>query len=318
MKKIVFFCVVAIAAMAVCSCNKNNPENETLVSKGTYVTFTVDDPVVYDDSESPGENAQDTKMSISGTGDSRTLSWTDGDFFNMWSYGTVAEQYTSWGTFSKDGSVFSGFVPDGYVGTNYVGAYSPCTSFEDTDLYWNSGSNRYDLKFHIPATQDGTGLRYCLFVAWPSVWTSAGKYVISYSDSYTNTKFSLKTTLSCLTVSNTDSPITSINVRVTSAKGTPQLVSASGKKDCIYNVTGKYFGSGGANNTVTISNGESALPGTVYFVTRPLTNGTFGDITLHFTFNKENGTSVKKKVNLGSGKGFDAGKLYDFGSIDLS
>ena len=311
MKQSTILSVAAVAVVALFSCSKDNQNNDNLASKGTYVSFTVDDPVVSDDSEG-------TKMSISGTGASRTLNWTDGDAFNMWSFGTEANQCTSWGSFSKDGDTFSGYVPDGYLGTTYVGVYSPCNSFNAADVYWNSGSSRYDLKFHIPATQDGTGLRYCLFVAWPSVWTSAGKYVISYSSSYTNQKFSLKSTLSCLTIGSTDSPVTSISVRVTSTKNYPKLVSASDSKDCTYNVTGKFYGSGGSNDTVTITNGGSELPSTVYFVTRPLSNGTFGNITLHFTFNKENGTSVKKKVYLGDGNGFNGGTLYNFGSIDLS
>ena len=124
--------------------------------------------------------------------------------------------------------------------------------------------------------------------------------------------------MSCLTIGSTDSPVTSISVRVTSTKNYPKLVSASDSKDCTYNVTGKFYGSGGSNDTVTITNGGSELPSTVYFVTRPLSNGTFGNITLHFTFNKENGTSVKKKVYLGDGNGFNGGTLYNFGSIDLS
>lgn len=297
------------------ACTREVPASE---DEGTRKSFTF---------EAPGENP--TKVSENGmNGTTHMFKWDAGDQIFIFSHNSTASgnnpvyAATSWGAFTTatggSTAVFSGEVPSAYSTNELLVLYSRPTS--DISLTWNAGQKRYDARFNIPAEQDGTGARYCLFAGKPVYDPSA--------QSLTNATVALKTALTYFTL-NAEDNIRRVTITVSCAKaGHTQFLSSVGtNKDIILNCTGLFL-SGGGSKTITIYNGGEVLSGPIYFASRhTVGNDTNGYAILTFVFENQSGGQIIKRLRLASGvkddgtasnyKNLIAGKVTKLGTVSF-
>ena len=316
MKKTIIMFSIAATAFVAYSCSKDAPETS---DAGVPITIEV---------TSPEFDEPDTKISFNGS--NLKYKFDAGEYFHLFSYKADGSITTDWGRFTTDAggawARFHGQMPSGYSsathGDQFRAFFHPT---EYLDMAWNS--SRYELKYNIPATQDGTGLKYCFFCNSndptfdPTVLGDNG-----------NPKLTLQfRCYNCLCHLNlVGGDVRTIKVTVNHMiKDNFMLVSSGDKKDIVFNVGSRAL-SGGGNKTVTISRGGEVLSGDIFFVTRQ-TNGTAtnGYARLTFEFINGNGEVCTKHVNLATGLNPDGTatayknlsnyhRITNFGTVDLS
>lgn len=330
MKKIKIISALAVAAMAVLSCVKQEMQKGQMWKP---VTLTI--------------GAPETKVSSNGTQGTPGISdfrykfkWDAGDEITIYSITPdTKDEYTSWGTYvTEDGgatATFAGNMPAEYVGSVLIGIHSKYTDV--FSVVWNS--TRTDFGYNIPATQDGTGYKYAAYAGANNGGTSDwydsvnNKVIISGYDSKAQWKL-----ISALSRIHVDASYNVKRITVTASRTdgtTMNLVSSGTNKDIRFASNNFYTCSGGGVNTVTIENGGSVLPEDVYFATRNLSTkkGT-GDhasdyylTTLTFTFTNTSDQTATKIVKMGTGisgeyctgtKNLSIGSINNFGSVTFN
>ncbi len=279
------FMTVAVMA-AFSSCSKDNSVAE---QKGTPISIMVGAPSI------------DTDSKVSTNGTELKHKWDAGDKITIFSYtrnATAAESIiTNWGPFTTTNggayARFSGVIPAGFStathGERFI-AFSQ--EGADFDMTWASAS-KCEVAFNIPAQQDGTGLKYCLFTTAAENGTQAS---FDGTDSFTGLYFKAATALNKINLTGGD--VRTIRITVKHAiKDNFGLVSNGTQKDLKYNVATAGL-SGGPVKTIVINNNDSVLSGDIYFVSRQTNgNATNGYVTLTFEFVNGNGqTCTRKKV----------------------
>lgn len=293
MKKLTVFAVLAAAAMtAALSCSK---ENNAPVFIGKPVTVQVDGPTV----------EQDPATSVVLTGTSPyTVAWEAGDRIqivnyqhgtdtraNKWDYFTTAAGGAT-ATFSGT----AGAVSDGYK-------FAAFSVYEDAlykTYYYDSGKSNM-IYANIPATQDGTGIKYSLYATRN----------VTYSDgTLTITGMALRSALTRLDIAGT-----AVVKRFTVTVSYEKLEVSGGYGLCVgpnpavektmpvYNFKNddaKFSNAvGGKGGTITIENGGARLIGPLYIASRhTVANATGGECKLTFVFTDENDRTCTKTVTL--------------------
>ena len=303
MKKLTFFAVLAAAAMtAALSCSK---EGNAPAVAGKTITVKVGAPVVEQDPQ--------TSVVLTGT-DPYTVAWEAGDKIRVVNYTNKVAGYNDWGDFTTA----AGGATATFTGT--AGTYDKA-SFVVVRAYdgysWTFTAKSASFKYNIPSTQDGTGIKYCLF----------GTKDASFDGStLTIPTMGLKNALSCLEVPAA-ADVRRIEITVAYTLSTAVgLCSLGDAFDAVGNVLDDkdFAGSGAADQkTITIYNDGALLSGPVYFASRhTLTNATYGDCSLTFVFTNGDGKTATRTVLLfKSGtisKALAGGKLNLLGAVSLS
>ena len=308
---------MTVAVIAAYACSKEN--NNTSDFAGGPLVIEVAPP------EFDGKGSEpETKISFNGS--NLKHKFDAGDYFHLYSYKDDGSVLTDWGRFTTDAggawARFHGVIPDGYATDTHGDKFRAFYMSEKTlDMEW-SGS-RYECKFNIPAVQDGTGLKYCIFSNSnePSLTIEDGKPKLTL-------QFRCYNGLCYLNLTGGD--VRTIRVTVAHASNNNyNLVSSGDKNDLV--LTAARSLSGGGSKTVTIYNGGDVLSGDIFFATRQ-TNGndTNGYAYLTFEFVNGSGQVCTKYRVLGTGYDTDTGKastytnisqwftLTNLGSIDLT
>lgn len=291
MKKIIILSFFAVAAMTIFSCTKErtseiNENNENLA------TLVIGVPDV---SETKVSNGTPTDY----MGSIRyTFNWDAGDALNIFSYNNTKDEYTDWGNYTTlsggKPATFTGTIPVSYTGSTFVAMHSKSTgSFVP---YWNS--TRYDFKFNIPAEQDGTGAKYCMFAAAPEYDSEKHTFTIPTSGSY---QMYMRSALSVIDVPAV-ADVRRITITVTAAKtGAAHNVVSKGDAKDVYLNGSSYALWGAGSNVITIYNNNDVLSDKVWFATRQTTgNATNGYIILTFVFTNGSGQTATKVAKLGT------------------
>ena len=313
MKKTIILLSIAVTAFVAYSCSKDVPES---TKAGVPITIEV---------ASPEFDEPDTKISLNGS--NLKYKFDAGEYFHLYSFTTDGSILTDWGRFTTDAggawARFHGQMPAGYSttthGDKFRALFHPT---EYMDMTWNGSQNRYELKYNIPATQDGTGLKYCLFCN-------------SNDPTFNTETLALQLQFRCYNglchINLVGGDVRTIRVTVQHMiKNNYALVSNGDKKDITFNVSTRALSDGGSK-TLTITKGGDVLSGDIFFATRQ-TNGSAanGYARLTFEFINGNGEVCTKHVNLASGLDTANGTattyknisnyftLTKFGTIDLT
>lgn len=323
MKRMFALLVLAVAAIIAVACAKEKTDE---IINGTPITITVGAPGI-------GTEPEDPNTKISTNGSDLKHKWDAGDEITIFSYTTQATSaetiITNWGPFvtTAGGAYarFRGVIPAGYTaGTHGSKFIAFSQNGADFTMNWASGP-KTEVAFNIPGTQDGTGLKYCLFTTKPESGTQAS---FDGDHTFTGLYFSCAVALSKLNIIGGD--VRTIRVTVKHEKQNNYgLVSSGSNKDIKYNVTNGAL-SGGSVKTIVINNENNVLSGDIFFVTRQTNgNNTNGYATLVFEFINGAGLTCTKTIKLATGINADGtasayknlsnyNSLSDFGSLDLT
>jgi hypothetical protein len=292
MKKISVLLFGAVAVLAVISCEKK--DIETPVS-GTPIEISVGFDEI--DGAQPGSKMSNNDSDVS-------FKWDPGDALQIFSYNWDNDILTDWGMFTtENGGVwgkFRGVIPAGYTaathGDKFTVVFQQGKSFS---LTRSTTSGRYDLKFNIPANQDGTGVKYCLFGSATTTWPT-----FDGDKSFSGMMLRCYTGLSVINVSGPD--IRTIKITLDHAKNHGYCLASSGDKlDINYNCSNNGL-SGGGSKTITINNNDEVLSGNIYFASRQ-TNGNAnnGYPILTFEFINSEGKTATRVLKLAKGANED-------------
>lgn len=288
MKKLTFFAVLAAAAMtAALSCSK---EGNAPAVAGKTITVEVGGPVIEQEAQTA---AALSRVAVTGTdlGSGYTFAWEAGESFHVINYTDDVKAYTDCGAFTTasggNPASFEGSIPAGATYAKYV-----AFTCYNNNFTFSSSTTGKSVKFNIPSTQDGTGIKYSLF------GTKSVKYK---SEKLTITGMALRTALTRFDVP-ADADVRQITVTVDNAiKHTFGLCSSEDALDATGNIfdTKKFALSGATNKTVTIYDEGKLLSGPVYFVSRHINSDeTNGTGTLTFVFTNGSGQTATKTVTL--------------------
>ena len=310
MKKNIFFALIIVAS--VISCSKADVDND----------FSNEVPVVFDFGGL--EFDAETKILDAVDDITHNFTWEVGDQMTMILYKkpTVAGEtssenvmnFSSTHRFSAKTAgattKFTGTLPKdniqekwGTTGNVPMWAIYPATALT---VEATSTASYYKITGpSIPSVQDGTGLKYCYFVAAKpnfSLQYFTTSNTTQDTQNYPKPDFRLSNALIKFTMNSTKS------VKKIEIDGTASRSYLSG--DIIYytNSFGVQDGVGGRK--LTIENG-GVLPSEIYFACRLL--NTAGEIT--FTFTAEDNTKVVK--NLKPKAQYTSMKIYNLGTITL-
>ena len=309
MKKIIFFAVITVAS--VISCSKADVDND----------FSNEVPVVFDFGGL--EFDTETKILDAVDGILHNFTWEIGDQMTMLLYkkptaaGELSSEnvmnFSSTHRFSakKEGvtTQFKGTLPKdnvqgkwGTSGNIPMWAIYPATPL--TVEAASSTSSFYKITGpSISSVQDGTGLKYCYFVAAKPQFSL--QYFTTSSTTQDNSgipNFWLSNALVKFTMNSTKN-VKSIVIRSTKSKS-----YLSG--DIVYYTSSYGVQDGVGGRVLTIENG-GVLPSEIYFACRLL--NTNDEITFTFTAD-DNTTTVK---TLAPKAQYTPMKIYDLGTIKL-
>ncbi len=288
MKKMIIVLLGAAAALAVVSCEKKNIEAP---AAGTPIEFELGAPDI--------EGLEGTKMTNKDS--ELNFKWEPGDALQIFSYDWANSILTNWGLFTteKGGAWarFSGLIPAGYTAATHGGKFTVVfQQGKSFSLDRTGTTDRYDLKFNIPAEQDGTGIKYCLFGTATTTWPSFDPD----TKSFTGMMLRCYTSLSVINVTGPD--IRTIKITVDHAKNHNFALASTGDKlDLTYNCSNNGL-SGGTGKTITINDNDKVLSGNIFFASRQTNgNATNGYTILTFEFINGAGKTATKVLNLATG-----------------
>lgn len=314
MKKI-FFILAAGAAMVSCSKADMNADS----SSGD---FSNEVPVMmeFGGLEFEGSEAS-TKILDAVTGKTHTFTWEVGDQMTMILYKkpTVAGElasdnvmnFSATNRFSATvegvSTTFKGTLPKdkiqekwGSSGNIPMWAIYPATNLT---VAQTSAATYYEISGpSFPEVQDGTGLKYCYFVAAKPNFSLQYFKTSSTAQDGTKPNFWLSNALVKFTMNSTKS------VKKIVIDGTASGSYLTG--DIKYYTNSYGVQNGVAGRVLTIDNG-GILPSEVYFACRLL--NTKGNITFTFTA-EDNSTAVK---TLKPAAQYVSMKIYDLGTVTL-
>ena len=310
MKKILNMTLVAVAAMMVISCAKQEPELVN-ISKGTKVSFIAEAPSI--DYDTP-----DTKVSSDGTNGATgtairyKFKWDAGDKIALYTITPATkDEYTYWDDFVTEAggssADFTGQMPDSYKGTSLIGLHSKYT--ETFTVYWNT--SRTDFGYNIPSTQDGTGFKYALYcgiTANDFYDEENNKILISGSDPANPAK-AIWQMVSAITRFTMDLgegvEVNRIDVSANYSDGTVAKLASGGSSKDIYTSSANIYTLWSGNssvNTITIENGGQALPNDIYFTSRNANGTTNGKyVILTFVFTNSYGKTATRVMKMATG-----------------
>ena len=293
MKKMTILLIASAAILAALSCNKENPREKN--AGGIPFTFEV---------AAPEFEVADPASKVSFNGSNLKHKFDAGDQIGIISYtwATPKENavVSNWGMFTTDnGGAYARF--HGNVPADYTEATHGSTirlfhrpGMSSMALDWNSTSGRFDFKYNIPANQDGTGLKYCMFA-------NSNTVTLNMSDPE-KPKFSAGPQFRCFNglclLNVTGGDVRTIRVTVNHAKNANYFVVSKGEaKDIVYNCANNGT-SGGAGKVITINNNDEVLSGDIFFAIRQTNgNATQGYASMTFEFiNGEGKTCTKRMV----------------------
>ena len=319
MKKLTVFAVLAAAAMtAALSCSK---ENNASVFIGKPVTVQVDGPTVEQDPA--------TSVVLTSTSPKYTVAWEAGDKIQIvnyqWGSNTRANDWgyftTAAGGATATFSGTAGTVSDGYK-------FAAFSVYEDAlcKTYFYDAKTSNMIYANIPATQDGTGIKYSLYATRD----------VTYSDGTLTIKdMALRSALTRLDIAGT-----AVVKRFTVTVSYEKLAVSSGYGLCVgpdpdaekampaYNFKSDNLSFSnavaGKGGTITIENGGARLIGPVYIASRhTIAKSDGGECKLTFVFTDENDKTCTKTVTLVTSDltktlTIDNGKLNILGTVTLN
>ena len=324
--------ILSIAACALAlSCTKENiVENELSLGEGFPVTVEIGAPDNGDSDDLVTKITESTE-----DGKTHKFTWNKGDAFRMvfWKEETAAGQSTLMdaGVFTtEEGGVtatFKGTIPPADEGEYNVWALSPASAFtERTTIDEKSSSepNKFYIRnINLPASQDGTGFKYCCFAAKDGKITNAGG-----EWSFTkNPQFVMSNSILHLKVN----PRLSINkISVTHCRPDYQtspgasVLSLAGET-LSYHTSATSDASSGGQSTVTVYNKGLVLDD-VYIAVRHISNDVqYGISHLKFAFYSTDGSVAYKTLKLAEYdndgnilkyNALSTGKVYNLGTIN--
>ena len=319
MKKNIFLALIIVAS--VISCSKSEFDND----------FSNEVPVVFEFGglTIDGETAS-TKIQDAVTGEIHTFTWEVGDQMTMILFNTPAGagelssenvmNFSSTNRFTAQtagaSTTFSGTLPKDKIDAKWntednsndrvpMWAIFPAT---DLTVEQTSSGKYYAITGpKIQSVQDGTGLKYCYFVApKPTFNVDAFKTTSSPMP-----EFSLSNALVKFTMNTT--------------KNVKKIVIYEGDSRSRLAGDAKYYTSSigvqallNKSTTLTIENG-GLLPNEVYFACQYLHNGVAGGGTgtgsIKFTFTAEDNSTITKNLKITSQ--CSAMKISDLGTVTL-
>jgi hypothetical protein len=324
MKKTMILLSAAVAALAAFSCAKDNSVKPT--AKSNTITFQVGFPEI--------EFEEDDLSKVSFNSDPnvkpRKFKWDAGDKMNIFSYNYDNDITTPWGDFvTASGGVwayFSGELPDSYAAAThgdkfFIAAQQNPVGF---DFIRTGTSGRYDLKFNIPAVQDGTGLKYALFA-------QANTSAIEFDAETTAfSHLSIRCYSGLIRLNIVGGDVRSFKVTLDQMKNHSYcLASAGEKKDISHNCTNNGL-SGGGSKSITVTRNGELLSGDIFIVSRQTNaNASNGYAVLTFEFTNSAGKICTKRCVLADNPKSDgtADKYYNIstynsltnlGTVDLT
>ena len=324
MRKIIIPLFVAVAAFAAVACSKAKSDTSDLSDLSLFSGEPLIIEVGHPEFDINGEDPQ-TKISFNGS--NLKHKFDAGDYFHLYSFKEDGSLLTDWGnlTTTAGGAYarFRGVIPDGYGTDTHGDKFRAFYHSGNTENMAWSGS-RYECKFNIPAEQDGTGLKYCIFCNSNDPTFSLdgeGKPKLTL-------QFKCYNGLCYFNLTGGD--VRTIRVTVKHAiKDNYNLASSGDKKDLT--LTAARALSGGGSKTVTITNGGSVLSGDIFFATRQtIGSDANGYAYLTFEFINSAGKVCTKYKVLAEGYDKATGKatkynnisqyftLMNFGTIDLT
>ncbi len=287
MKQSAFFAVLAAAAMtAAISCSK---DNNAPSFAGKPITVEVGGPVI----------EQDPTTSVTLTGvDPYTVAWSAGDKIRIINYTDKVAGCILWDEFTTAaGGALASF--SGLPGASDKKKFVAFRCYDNTTITTNFSTTDSAFKYNIPDTQDGTGIKYCLF---------GTKDVTFEGGNLTIENMALKSALTRFDVP-VEANVTNITVTVTYSNGSIGLCGMTNA-----NLLSDFAHATGNTKTITINNGDKVLSGPVYFASRH-TLKTKGDVTLTFEFTNSSGLMATKTVLLYK-EGGNPAKAISTGSLN--
>ena len=312
-----FLCLLATLVLA-CACVKEEGlESESIPDppcSGVPVSFEVG-------ALSCDESVVDTKIHVSQTGKTHTISWSKGDQISMFAFNkpSAVGELARWNvsnfsserfTASSSGSSieFSGVVPEDFATSKPSGTaslymiYPAATVSVASQSTKDSGFINYNIRgLSIPSTQDGTGWKYCWFTS-ESSWDFAQQTISPATFKLSN----------CLIKFAIDSPKSIRKIDIVS------------KNSCMAGDIVLYTGrvaiqTGCVQRTITIENG-GILPDEILFACRLLNThdggGVAGTEEITFTFTAADGSCAVKILRPAAQ--YASNKMYNLGTVTLN
>ena len=347
MKKFIYLSITAVAALMALSCNKNDSIPQT--PTGIPVYIDLDEIVIGDEDNADAvSKVMFNSTEVSNNKTRYNYEWEAGDKFKIFSFKYDEDKLLDWGFFTaKSGGKwgrFYGFIPYGFNPDEYTCTMAiHCPNMSDYTLNKTTTAGKYEIKFNIPAEQDGTGIKYAILAPNSNPQYSSFKVTRNVDSvdpddvsKWTYAFDGQRLFKSYLAVSRLVVPenanVKTIRVTVSHAKSTNYALASNGANlDCSFNCLPSSFGgiSGGTSKTITINKDNETLT-EVYFTSRQ-TNGSNsnGYASLTFEFINGDGQIATKKVILATGVKEDGtaasyvnlstyNVMHDFGTVTFA
>ena len=311
MKRTIILSILAVAAMTTISCTKEN--TETPVS-GKKAVLSID------------ASAFDAVTKVANYNDARNkFQWEAGDKLQLFSFTkstnntTTAWDYFETGTGGRK-AVFSGTVPDEYLGTSVLAIHTP----KGAQMLF--GSNKWRAIFCIPQTQDGNGLHNSIIAGMPEYDASTNTFTLATADDVTgdvlSSRFKLWNALTYLTLPELEDGKKIVEIKVTCTEGGENFMACT-------NNSAKSFGlnletlqlynynKSAMSCSLFINNG-GILTGEVSFASRAIGKGKH----LRFEFKNQEDKIARITFALGTGENgrglMEGGFVGNLGEVPIT
>ena len=291
MNKTALLTVLAAAAMtAALSCSKE----EKAPVAGKPITVTVGAPVVDVD---PATSVELTGVSP------YTVAWEAGDKIQIINYTFGEAAINEWDCFTTaTGGATASF--SGTAGASTQAKYTAFSVYSDATCttHFVTGASTKMIYANIPATQDGTGIKYSLFATRDVTYDGASLTINGMALRSALTRFDIAGTAFVKRVTVTVNYENSGTY--SAAKGYGLCVGPdpeASKAMPIYNFKADNLNFsnavGGKGGTITIENGGAQLTGPVYMASRHTVDAG-GKTTLTFVFTDDSDHTATRTVTL--------------------